>query len=199
MASKVQKLFTAMTSRVTSGTTSKRRMQNAWIWYKKRSSSIAKVDRKALLKDRNYKKVAQPKIGRMYHYYYNPKTKDELPYFDRFPLILLVGPAKGGFYGLNLHYLPPRQRAILLDELIKIGGINKKGELNRLKLTYDLLQGVSKLKAFTPCFKHYLNKNLVTPPKEIPAEDWEMVLFLPTESFVGSKKTSVWKDSLRTF
>ena len=79
MATKVQKLFTDMASRTTSGATSKRRMQNAWTWYKKRSSSIAKVDRKALLKDRKYKKVAQPKIGKMYHYFYLPKTRSELP------------------------------------------------------------------------------------------------------------------------
>jgi hypothetical protein len=29
-------------------------------------------------------------IGRMYFYYYDPKTKDSLPYYDRFPLVIPI-------------------------------------------------------------------------------------------------------------
>ena len=51
-------------------------------------------------------------------YFYDPKTKDTLPYYDRFPLTIMVGPAPKGFYGLNLHYLPLDIRARFLDSLL---------------------------------------------------------------------------------
>ena len=56
--------------------------------------------------------------GNMYMFFYDPKYKETLPYYDGFPLIIMLGPAKGGFMGLNLHYLPPAVRARLLDIII---------------------------------------------------------------------------------
>ena len=29
-------------------------------------------------------------IGKMYFYFYDPKTKDTLPYYDRFPLVIPI-------------------------------------------------------------------------------------------------------------
>ena len=29
-------------------------------------------------------------IGKMYFFYYDPKTKDSLPYYDRFPLVIPI-------------------------------------------------------------------------------------------------------------
>ena len=42
--------------------------------------------------------------GRMYTFFYNPKTKDKLPYYDRFPLSMILGQDSDGFIGLNFHY-----------------------------------------------------------------------------------------------
>ena len=44
--------------------------------------------------------------------------KTELPYYDRFPLCIPIQRAKGGFHGMNLHYLHPVIRAQFLDELL---------------------------------------------------------------------------------
>ena len=51
------------------------------------------------------KLLGRPSAGRMSMFFYDPKFKKELPYYDRFPLTILVEPAPGGFYGLNLNYL----------------------------------------------------------------------------------------------
>lgn len=194
MAKKIDKLFSDMAIRGTRST-SKRRMFNAYNWYRKRTDKIAKVNRKDLLKTEGFTKRTKPMIGGMYSYFYDPKMKKELPFYDRFPLILMVAPTKGGWYGCNLHYLSPRLRAILMDELMKIAKAKKVGKMQRVQLTYNMLHGASKLSAFQPCFKKYLSKHLVTPPTEIPFDDWEKVLFLPTESFVGASKNYVWKNS----
>ena len=36
-------------------------------------------------------------VGSMQMFFYDPKTKDTLPYYDRFPLVVVVGPAEKGF------------------------------------------------------------------------------------------------------
>ena len=58
--------------------------------------------------------TSKVEIGAMYMYFYDPKFKDQLPFYDTFPLVLPFGPAKGGFYGINVHYLPYLLRAKVL-------------------------------------------------------------------------------------
>ena len=56
--------------------------------------------------------------GKLYAFSYNdPKTRDRLDHWDTTPIILFLGPAKNGFYGLNFHYLSPGERAAFLNEL----------------------------------------------------------------------------------
>ena len=59
----------------------------------------------------------QAQFGDLFCYHYDPKYKRTLPYYDRFPLIMLIGADKDTFLGCNFHYLNPRFRAILLDKL----------------------------------------------------------------------------------
>ena len=49
-------------------------------------------------------------IGRMYFYHYDPKYKDVLPVYDKFPLVIPMEMYSDGFLGLNLHYLDPYSR-----------------------------------------------------------------------------------------
>ena len=58
-------------------------------------------------------------IGGMYQYVYDAKTKEKLPYWDAFPLIVCINVYADGWLGLNLHYLPPILRAKLLDKLME--------------------------------------------------------------------------------
>ena len=89
-------------------------------------------------------------------FFYDPKTKDTLPYYDTFPLVVVVGPAEKGFYGLNLHYLPPILRAKMLDALMDIA-TSKKSPNAKFEITYEDSKSHSKLRYFKPCFKHYLS------------------------------------------
>ena len=58
----------------------------------------------------------------------------------------MVEKAKGGFYGLNLHYLPHKQRALFFDRLTDYS-TNKKYDLStRLRLSYNLLKGYHQCK-----------------------------------------------------
>lgn len=136
-------------------------------------------------------------VGKMYLFHYDPKGRTNLPYYDTFPLILLTGIHKGGFTGLNLHYLPPEPRLILLSNLTQ-KSIFKDGKLERLNIKYENLQGVQEFAFFEPCFKQYLKSNIRSQIKLIPPEDWAFAASLPIEVFKKKTKQQVWKESMAT-
>ncbi len=171
------------------------RSKDSLEWFKRRLKSVSRINNNQILKDPLLKKVEKPLIGRMYMYFYDPKTKDTLPYYDRFPLIVMVGKEKGGFTGLNLHYLPPILRAKFFDRLSEFTNNKKYDESTRFRLTYNFLRASSKLELFKPCFKRYLTSQVESRITEVPATEWEVALFLPTDKFVKNSRQSVWKKS----
>lgn len=164
-------------------------------WFKRELQNMKTINRQELLKDDNLKPRSRALPGRMFMYYYDPKHKKTLPYYDRFPLIFMVEKAKGGFYGLNLHYLPHKQRAIFFDRITEYTTNKKYDITTRLRLKYSLLKKASKLSAYQPCFKHYLSEHVRSRMIEVPASEWETVLFLPSENFKKKNKNQVWNDS----
>lgn len=166
-------------------------------WFQGKVKELGSVNRTALLKDDALDPTTREIAGSMYMYFYDPKTKATLPYYDRFPLVIMVEDAKGGFYGLNLHYLRPDIRAEFLDRLMKLAP-NKLTDRTRVnKMRYDLLKGVQKYKEFKPCFKHYLTSHIKSKMVRVPMTDWEIAIFLPTEQFKKKSKTAVWSESLK--
>jgi hypothetical protein len=137
-------------------------------------------------------------IGKMFFYGYNPKTKDTMPYYDIFPLILMVKGLDNGWQGLNLHYMPPKQRELLILNLMDRMSDTKLDKHTRLKMNYSMLKKVSKYRYFKPCFKRYLASHTTSSVRTIPFEYWPKAILLPVAKFKKSSITSVWADSLKT-
>ena len=165
-------------------------------WFRSTVSN-RKVSRAALIGDGPTR--SRQVYGSMYNFQYDPKTKATLPYYDRFPLCIPVQKAKGGFYGLNLHYLHPLIRAQFLDELYDITNNNKYDRTTKMKVTYQLLKSTSRMRFFKPCLKHYLSNQIQSPLLLIEPADWEIAIFLPTESFRKVDKNTVWNESRSKF
>ena len=163
-------------------------------WFRKKASNLRAINRQELMKEEPLRQRDRHIIGSMQMFFYDPKTKDTLPYYDSFPLAIIVGPAEGGFYGLNIHYLPPTLRAKFLDALMDITN-SKNTENAKFDLTYRLLNRSSKLRSFKPCFKHYLTKHVQSRFAEVPSPEWEIATFLPTAQWKKSNSQKVYYDS----
>ena len=170
------------------------RTDSARSWYRDRARTTRVTPDRLIRSDRE-RLTSRVMIGRMYHFFYDPKHKKTLPYYDRFPLIFPFKSVRGGFLGINLHYLPLRLRAKLMDELYGLRRDNRFDENTRLRLSYNVLNGASKYKYFKPCVKHYLTPHVKSRFLEVYAAEWDIALFLPTERFVGANKRAVQSDS----
>lgn len=188
-------LFTDMLEKATDPTHA---TNNANLWLREQAQSVRNVNNpKQLLTKQTDRMVTTVTVGRMYLFMYDPKMKEELPYYDRFPLIFPFKRVQGGFYGINLHYLPHMMRAKLMDSLYILANNKNYDDTTKLRLSYQLLHSASKFRYFEPCVKHYLNSHVRTRFLWVPADQWETALFLPLERFVGATKQQVWRDSRR--
>lgn len=137
-------------------------------------------------------------IGKMVLFKYDPKWKHKLEYYDIYPLIFPIEFYNNGFLGINLHYLPPPSRAVLMDSLYTL--LVEKSDISpedRLNISYQILKGSTRYKNFWPCIKRYLYSHVRSQWSIIPVERWEMVLMLPLARFQKAGEAKVWNDSLR--
>lgn len=173
------------------------RSRAARAWLRAKVKDL-KPSRAGMFKDKD-RTTKSSFIGHMYFFYYDPKTKDSLPYYDRFPLVIPIQPYNDGFLGLNLHYIHPKHRIILLDKLSEYA-TDKRYDINTsLRLSYDLLRRASKTFEATPCIKRYLSSHIQSRFLEIFADEWDIAALLPVENFVKASTSKVWSDSRKKF
>lgn len=166
-------------------------------WLRKNLSSL-RPNPMQLLRDKNNKFVRRVLPGKMYFYNYDPKLKEVLPFYDMFPLVIPIKKYSDGFLGLNLHYLPVKYRTILLDKLYDVFNNDKYDETSKLRISYNMLDGTTKYREFSPCVKRYLSSHINSRVIEIMPDDWEIVATLPIEKFIGAKKNTVQKLSIQS-
>ena len=167
-------------------------------WFRQNAANIRSVNAQKMLTDKsNATKIVTPRdIGKMFMYFYDPKFKEVLPYYDKFPLIFLVNVDSQGFDGINLHYISPQLRARLMDSLYSLLNNTKYDNTTKLKISYQLLNNASKFKYFAPCYKRYLFSHVQSNFINVPVTNWDMAVMLPTERFAKANKSKVFKESL---
>jgi len=167
------------------------RSQEARDWFRRKAQSLSRINRLELLQDEALKLTNRQLVGSMQMFFYDPKHKETLPFYDKFPLAIIVGPAPGGFYGLNLHYLPAVLRAKFLDALLNITSNDKFDETTRFELSYKMLNGARNMRYFKPCYKHYLTSHVKSRFARVYAPEWEIATFLPTADWQKQSQSKV--------
>jgi hypothetical protein len=141
------------------------------------------------------RKVSSMEFGYMYAFKYDPKTKKDLPYYDTFPLIFPVRMDSDGFLGINFHYLPPVLRAKLMNALYSTLTNKKYDDTTKVRISYSILQSASKYRYFKPMLKKYLRSHVRSQFLEVQVNEWDIAIFLPTESFRKADTGRVWEES----
>lgn len=136
-----------------------------------------------------------PRIGCLYLYAYDAKWKDELEYYDQFPLMFCIDITDKGWMGLSLHYLHPVMRAKLMDAIELIAVKSGKNERIRLITSYSMLKSASRARFFRPCVKSYLKSHVRSKLLEVAKSDWDLVLSLPLARFQKAHPSKVYADS----
>ena len=163
-------------------------------WLRQKAAEVRTVNPKATIQQGPFL-TNRIITGNMYLFAYDPKTKEDLPYYDRFPLVFPFRRVPDGFYGINLHYLPPLLRAKLMDALYDTVNNDNMDETTRLRINYRILQSAAKFRFFEPCVKHYLNNHVKTRFLKVDPTQWDVALFLPLERFAKASKLKVYADS----
>mgnify|MGYP003293632918 FL=1 len=136
----------------------------------------------------------KPRIGRLYTYMYNPKTKEKMPYYDIVPLVIPVSYTDGGFYGLNFHYLSLPERNKLLNIILPFS--EKNMDVKKISVSYAQLSGLAS-GIWSPCCKRYLWSHIRTKIVSIPYKDWYEVIKLPVISFQKASASEVYRQTKR--
>jgi len=159
-------------------------------WYRDKIDEFGKPGAMDLIRDG--KRNNKPFFGRLNMFFYDPKLKAKLPYYDTFPLVLPLEPYSDGFLGINLHYLPMSLRLQLLDRLVDYSNNTKFDESTRLAVDYSKLKKLSIIK---PTLKRYLAGRVKTQFRRIDADEFTVAALLPVQRFKKASAAEVYKDS----
>lgn len=167
-------------------------------WFTEKVSTIAgSINRDNIMSKEPLQEVSRVLPGMMYMFYYSPKGVNSLPYYDSFPLVILVDTYRGGMEGLNLHYLPTDLRQKLFYGLLNTVNDRDLDQNSFMKVTYDFLKASRSLKEYRPCFKKYLTEQIRGNIVKVPANEWEIAVHLPLALWRKADETTVHRESER--
>ncbi len=153
-----------------------------------------KITSQSIMKDRERLRN-KTILGRFYFFFYDPKTKEKMKYYDKFPLVIPIFMYPDGFLGLNFHYVYPLVRLKLLSKLMLYASNHRLDERTRIRLSYPIIKETSSLFRATPCIKRYLWSHVRSRFMELESADWKMAMTLPVQQFMKEKATTVWAES----
>lgn len=144
-------------------------------------------------KDLNVSKLKKAfpskKDGFIYMMEYIPPDRKEKVFFDRFPIILILGFMGNRFLGVNLHLLPLRERIILLFFMVK-NTRKMQNNYARVKMA-TLLSNKVILKYILEAKDIFYTTGIRSKIRPIEVEEMIESVFLPVEKFVGMSKLKV--------
>ena len=135
---------------------------------------------KALDLIRDGKQARTPHYGRLNMFFYDPKGRKTLPYYDTFPLVLPIERIPGGFAGINFHYLRPGARFTLLERLQRFSVRNEVSSRNRFDVSYNRVKNIPMIKN---TIKKYLYNHVRSSFLRIDYDKAALSVYLPVAQF----------------
>lgn len=168
-------------------------MRNSINWFRTHvQSNVTRIQPFRSLESKSVKTMVE--IGSLYYYQYDAKTKEKLKYWDSVPLVFIIEQYDDGFLGINLHYLPPKFRMILMDRLYDLSTNEKLNKRTKLKISYSILKGASRFQLFQPCLKRYLSSHVRSSFIKVDPQMWNSAIFLPIAKWNKATSAEVYAD-----
>lgn len=166
-------------------------------WFQTNVRDIRRTPSSLMKENQNF--VTRFELGKMYMFMYEAKRKDKLKYYDYFPVTICLKRYATGFMGINLHYLAPRYRALLMDGLYEF--YREIEDESYFQIRYPSVKSISKLRWAKPCIKQYQYPYIDSRIVEVRPEHMDMVVMLPSQQF-RSKGTmtnanDIYRESIR--
>ena len=161
-------------------------------WYRDKIKEFGMPGAMDLIRDG--KRNSRPFYGKLNMFFYDPKHKKTLPYYDTFPLVLPLETYDDGFLGLNLHYLPIPLRIRLLDGLVDYSNNTAFDETTRLVVNYSKLKNIELIR---PTIHKYLSGHTKSQFRRIDADEFTIATLLPVQRFKKASDKEVWRESRR--
>lgn len=196
-----EQIFDAAIAEAQDANVFRRKTAYAVKWYQSIVKDMAPsvMSQSAFTDKTRYKQRIRP--GQLFAYVYDAKTKDTLPYWDRFPLVFPISytEEKTGWYGLNMHYIPVDKRARLMGVLYRTMNNTRYDESTKLKLSYEFLLNLGSMDAALGkvAFKQYLSSHVKSRFIYIKPDEWPVALFLPLARWQKESAASVEADVRR--
>ncbi len=160
-------------------------------WYRDKIKEFGKPSAQQLIADG--KRDNKPFYGKLNMFFYDPKFKKKLPYYDTFPLVLPLETYDDGFLGINFHYLPIPLRVKLLDKLVDYTNSEDfQAATTRMVVDYNKLKSVRLIR---PTIHKYLSGYTKSQFRRIDADEWTIAVLLPVQKFKKASSAEVWKES----
>lgn len=157
-------------------------------WFVKKINSLSAGMTREALREAQGRQRERTFIGEMVFFAYDAKGKDTLPFFDRFPLVVVIEPYSDGFLGLNLHYLGLGERRVLLDALSRYATPGKgRNRDQRMRVSYEIVKAFSQSSIARLCVKRYLADHVRSQFIFVESSEWEIAIHLPVEQWHYNK------------
>ena len=160
-------------------------------WYRNKIKEFGKPSAQQLIRDG--KRNNKPFYGKLNMFFYDPKFKKTLPYYDTFPLVLPLERYDDGFLGINMHYLPIPLRVKLLDRLVDYTNSADFTDVStRMVVDYNRLKNIRLIR---PTIHKYLSGYTKSQFRRIDADEWTIATLLPVQRFNKASDREVWRES----
>lgn len=168
-------------------------------WYQDtiRKVGLSNVTGRTALRSDIGEFVSGVEPGDMYLFFYDPKTKEKLPYYDTIPLVMVFDVNPKGFHGINFHYLPPLLRMQLLGKMLEYTTSKTLSEKTKFALKWNTLRNTARFPGVRVCVKQYLNDHLQSRVLKINPDDWKKTIMLPIDNFEKKTRNIVFRESRR--
>ena len=153
-----------------------------YLWYNEKVKDLISISEKpSELLSKWERRRNKVQLFRFNMFFYDAKTKKNLPYFDMFPLVFPLRRFGDTFTGINVHYLPPSFREDFFNIYTRFKLNDEFDETTLYRMTWSK---ISRFKVMRPLLRKYSLSNIKSRFLVLRADEVPIAMSLPLTRLV---------------